>query len=112
MPMRDPALTVAIVRYGWVAGHRHHRLRCLGAKLRKCGVGAAFLILFLAIAASVCRSPEHRNHTTEAGGGVVGAESGEVHALREADDFCHGVDVAPAATGLPTMIGSAFQGEA
>jgi len=75
-------------------------------------MSAAFLILSVAIAASVYRSPEHRNHTTDAGGGVIGAESGEVHALREADDLCHGANVAPAAGRVPTMIGVAFQGGA
>ena len=81
-------------------------------KLRKCGVATAFLTLFAAIAVSVYRSPEDRNHATDAGCGVVGANSGEVHALREADDLCHGANVAPVAGSLPTMIDHAFQGEA
>lgn len=111
MPMRDPALIVAIVRHGWVAGHRHYRLRCLRTKLRKCGVATALLILSAAIAVGVYWSPEDRNHATDAGCGVVGAKSGEVHALREADDLCHGANVAPAAASLPTMIDGASQGE-
>jgi len=110
--MRDPALTVAIVRLGWVDGHRHYRLRCLRTKLRKCGVATAFLTLSAAIAVAVYWSPEDRNHATDAGCGVIGAERGEVHSLREADDLCHGGNVAPAATRLPTMKGAAFQGEA
>ena len=59
-----------------------------------------------------CRGEQYRHHTTDAGCGVIGAESGEVHALREADDLCHAGNVAPAATRLPTMNGAAFQGEA
>lgn len=110
--MRDPSLTIAIVRYGWVAGHRHYRLHCLGTKLHKCGVAAAFLALFAAIAAGVYRSPENCNHATDTGRDVEGADSSEAHALREADDLCHGANVAPAAASLPTMIDGAFQGEA
>jgi len=73
---------------------------------------AAFLTLFAAIAVAVHRSPEDRNHATDAGCGVVGAKSGEVHALGEADDLCHGANVAPGAASLPTMIDGAFQGGA
>jgi len=51
--MRDPALTLAVARHGWVAGHRHHRMRCLRTKLRKCGVATALLILSAAIAVGV-----------------------------------------------------------
>lgn len=58
------------------------------------------------------RGEQYRHHATDAGCGVVGAESSEVHALRKADDLCHGANVAPAAARLPTMNGAAFQGEA
>lgn len=58
------------------------------------------------------RGEEDRDYATDAGFSVVGSDRGETHALGEADDLCHGANVAPAATGLPTMIGSAFQGEA
>lgn len=66
---------------------------------------------------SVSMSLPHRaeqdcDHATDAGVRVVGADRGEVHALRKADDLCHGANVAPAATRLPTMNGAAFQGEA
>ncbi len=58
------------------------------------------------------RGEQNPDHATDAGCGVVGAESGEVHALREADDLCHGAHVALAAASLPTMIDGAFQGGA
>lgn len=58
------------------------------------------------------RGEQDPDHATGAGCGVVGAKSGEVHALGEADDLCHGANVAPAATKLPTMIRGAFQGDA
>lgn len=58
------------------------------------------------------RGEQDPDHATDAGCGVVGAKSGEVHALREADDLCHGANVAPGAASLPTMIDGTFQGEA
>ncbi|GEM_PF-703674 len=88
--------------------HNRNQLR----RSRRMGVAAAFLALFAAIAAGVYWSPENCNHATDTGRDVEGAESGEVHALREADDLCHGANVAPAAASLPTMIDGAFQGEA
>lgn len=108
--MRDPVLILAIARRGWVAGHRRYRLRCLGRKLRKCGVTIVFVALAIAVSVAVCGSPEDRNHTTDAVCGVEGADCGEAHSLREADDLCHGANVAPSAARLPTMIDGAFQG--
>ncbi|PWB28880.1 hypothetical protein DCO49_04015 [Stenotrophomonas sp. SPM] len=58
------------------------------------------------------RGEQDPDHATDAGCGVVGAKCDEVHALREADDLCHGANVAPVAGSLPTMIDHAFQGEA
>lgn len=53
---------------------------------------------------------QHRDHSADAPMGVVGADGGEMHALREADDLCHGINVAPATTRFPTMIDRTFQG--
>lgn len=58
------------------------------------------------------RGEQDCDHAADAGGGVVGSDRGEAHALREADDLCHGANVAPAAISLPTMIVGAFQGDA
>ncbi|MRI44302.1 MULTISPECIES: hypothetical protein [Stenotrophomonas] len=53
---------------------------------------------------------KHRYHSADAHGGVEVADCGEAHSLREADDLCHGANVAPSAARLPTMIDGAFQG--
>ncbi|KRG81623.1 hypothetical protein ABB31_04315 [Stenotrophomonas pavanii] len=53
---------------------------------------------------------QHRDHSADSSVGVVGTDGGEVHSLRETDDLCHGINVAPAATCFPTMIDCAFQG--
>lgn len=58
------------------------------------------------------RGKQDCDHAADAGCGVVGSDRGEAHALREADDLCHGANVAPAAISLPTMIVGAFQGNA
>lgn len=55
---------------------------------------------------------QDRDHAADAGCGVVGSDRGEAHALREADDLCHGANVAPGAMSLPTMIVGPFQGDA
>ncbi len=58
----------------------------------------------------VCGSKQHRDDSADACCGVIGADSGEVHALREADDLCHAVNLAPAAISFATMIDGAIQG--
>ncbi|MBA0299416.1 hypothetical protein D7Y24_13465 [Stenotrophomonas maltophilia] len=58
------------------------------------------------------RCEQHRDHAAVTRSGGVRADRGEVHALRKADDLCHGANVAAPATSLPTMISGVFQGEA
>jgi len=58
------------------------------------------------------RGEQNSNHTAIACLRMEGAECCELHTLGEADDLCHGANVAPAAASLPTMIDGAFQGEA
>lgn len=55
---------------------------------------------------------KHSGYSAKARPSVVPANCREAHAPREADDLCHGSNVAPAAASLPTMIDGAFQGEA
>ncbi|HHA2674526.1 hypothetical protein FEO92_08140 [Stenotrophomonas maltophilia] len=57
-------------------------------------------------------SEKHCDYASDAPLYVVGADGREAHALGEADDLCHGANVAATATHLPTMINGVFQGEA
>ncbi len=57
-------------------------------------------------------SEKHCDYVGDAPLYVVGADGREAHALGEADDLCHGANVAPAAISLPTMIVGPFQGDA
>lgn len=112
MPSRDPNLTIAISRFGWVAGHRRYRLARLHLQIRKCGV------IVLLLAAMTCAvyllfwGPEHANDTAEPTANVERAQGGKAHSNWEAADLCHGANVAPAAARLPTMINAVFQGKA
>lgn len=112
MPSRDPTLTLAIARHGWAAGHRNYRLARRYLQLRKCGVIVLLLAAVASAAYALLWRPQDANNTAQPGFDVEGSQCSESHAHGEADDLCHGVNVARNAISIPTMIGRAIQGEA
>lgn len=110
MPSRDPSLTLAITRHGWMVGHRRYRLARRRLQLRKCGVIVFLLAAVASATYALLWRPEDANNTAQSAVNVECPQCGEAHSLREVDDLCHGANVAPSAARLPTMIDGAFQG--
>lgn len=110
MPSRDPSLTLAIARHGWVAGHRHYRLARRYLQLRKCGVVVLLLAAVASAAHALLWRPEDANNAARPTLNIEGAHCGESHAHGEADDLRHGTHAATGVEPNETMKCAAFQG--
>lgn len=111
MPARDPALTVAIARFGWARGHQRHRLRLIRQQLRKGGVVVMLLAMILLLVFGVQGRPQDRNNATCPSPNIEGSNGLKAHAPREADDLWHSRDSEGGTDRQGTMKCSAFQGE-
>ncbi len=111
MPARDPALSIAIARFGWVRGHQHYRLHLIRQQLRKGAVVLMLLAMILLLAFGVQGRPQDRNNAACPGANVKGSNGLKAHALREADDLWHSRNFEGGTGRHGTMKCSAFQGE-
>lgn len=111
MPARDPALSIAIARFGWARGHQHYRLRFIRQQLRKGGVVVMLLAIAFLLVIGVQGRPQDRNNAASPGANVEGSNGLKAHAPREADDLWHRRNSAGGTGRHGTMKCSAFQGE-
>lgn len=112
MPTRDPALTIAIARFGWARGHQHYRLRLIWQQLRKGGMVVMLLAMILILVLGLHGGPQDRNNAACPSANVEGSNGLKAHAPREADDLWHRRNLEGAAGRRGTMKCSAFQGRA
>lgn len=110
MRNRDPLLTMAIVKHGWLEGHSLYRAARRCTQRRNCWVASALLVLTLVGPVVIHRAPKNSYDAAKPDTDIEGPKRGEVHSTRETDDLAHGRHHAIAHVRVETMKCSSFQG--
>jgi hypothetical protein len=110
MRNRDPLLTMAIVKHGWLDGHSLYRAARHCKQRRSCWVASALLALAVVGLGVIQRAPKNSYHAAKPATDIEGPKRGEVHSTRKTDDLAHGRHHAIAHVRGETMKCSWFQG--